>query len=123
METCMNEELKNENEAQEKEYAFKAIMNGKQNSRVWSALSLAAGIISIVFSYFSWFALICGIIAVALAVFSRINLGYFDGIAIAGLITGIFGIVFGLAGVIAYHVLEATGSYDRFISELGKIFG
>lgn len=119
----MNEENKNTNESQEKEYAFKAVIGGNKNSRIWSVVSLVVGIISVIFSYFSWFALICGLVAVALAVFSRITLGYFDGISIAGLIVGIFGVVFGLAGIVASYVLTDGGYYEIFLSELGKIFG
>ena len=119
----MNEENKNTNESQEKEYAFKAVIGGNKNSRIWSVVSLVVGIISVIFSYFSWFALVCGLVAVALAVFSRITLGYFEGISIAGLIVGIFGLVFGAAGIVAYYALSSGGYYETFLAELGNIFG
>ena len=83
------------------DYAFRTVMrNGKPKTMGWSVASLVLGIISVVCCCFGYASLILGVLAIVFSVLSRKALGYFDGLSIAGLILGIFGLVFGLAVVI-----------------------
>ena len=50
---------------------------------------------------------------------AAVALGYFDGIAIAGLIVGIFGIVFGIFGLIFDYMIEHTVYFRVFLMEIG----
>ncbi len=79
------------------EYAYKTVMrNGRPKTLGWSVASLVTGIVSVVCCCLGWVGFI-GIAAIVFAVIARRQLGYFDGMAIAGLILGIFGVVFGFA--------------------------
>ena len=80
----------------------------KPKTMGWSLASMVLGIISVVCCLFGWVGLIFGIVAVALAIVSRINLGYFDKMSVLGLIFGIFGIVFGVA-IIVFNSLVESG--------------
>ena len=90
-------------EKEKKEHS--TVLDGVPRSRGWSVVSFAAGIISIIC------AIICliwqtaalpfvsmgfGVSAILFSILSRHNLGYFDGMAVAGIITGAMGLVFGL---------------------------
>jgi hypothetical protein len=57
--------------------------------------------------------------SIAFAVVSRVNLKYFDGMAIAGLIIGIFGLVFSLT-VLVSMIIVGT---EEFNSIKDKFFG
>ena len=72
---------------------------GAPRSRFFSVASLVIGIVSVLLSFTGWWVIIAGVVAVLIGLCSRKNLKYFDGLSIAGIIFGIFGIVFG-AGVI-----------------------
>ena len=88
----------------------------KYKTRGLSVAALIVGIASVAFCYFGWAGLILGVIAVALSVASRIMLGYFDGMAIAGLILGIFGIVFGGAMLIINTLID-EGKIENFFKK------
>ena len=103
------------------EYAYQTVMNnGRPKTLGWSLASMITGILSVVCCCFGWTGLIFGIAAVVLAVVSRRNLGYFDGMSIAGLILGIFGIVFGVAMIVMLFV--ETEFLESFIEEYNKAF-
>lgn len=89
----------------------------KHKTRGWSVAALIFAIISVFCSFFGWIGLIFGIIAISLSVFSRITLGYFDGICIAGLILGIFGIVFS-GSMIVIDILVESGKINNFLDKL-----
>ena len=78
----------------------------KPKSAVWSVLSLVFGVISVIWGIFGWHGMIFGIIAIAMAVISRIRLGYFDTVTVWGMICGIFGTVFGISRLLFYLVVE-----------------
>lgn len=101
------EEPKVEAEATEGEegYVYKKVLPNKQNRRTWSLASLVLAILSLLLVYFSWISLILGIGAVACALISRKNLGYFDKMTLAGIIIAIFGLVFAVAGLIFIELL------------------
>lgn len=108
-----NNEFKEENQNEEKgspEYAYKSILENSKNSRVWSVASLVAGILSVIFCFLPLLGIIIALFSVALAVISRRVIGYFDGIAIAGLVVGIFGLVFG----VGYSIFDALISNAIF---------
>lgn len=88
----------------------------KYKTRGLSVAALILGIASVALCYFGWVGLILGIIAAALSVASRIILGYFDGMAVAGLILGIFGIVFG-SSMIIIDALIAEGKISNFFNK------
>ena len=89
---------------------YEIFEKSKHKTLGWSVASLAFGIISVLCCFFGWIGLVFGVIAVLLSAISRVSLGFFDGMSIAGLILGIFGIVF--AGVIIAA---------RILIDLGKL--
>ncbi len=80
----------------EEERYYEVMESGKVKTRAFSVISLILGVISILFSFIGWIGFLVGAVAIIFSVISRIKLGYFDSMSIAGLILGIFGAVFGL---------------------------
>lgn len=75
-----------------------------------SVLSLLFAILSVVFfSFFYVGGIICAVLAIILAVVSSKKLGFFDRMALFGLIFGLFGLVFGIFSMI----VDITGILDR----------
>lgn len=89
----------------EDKYAYKNVMNGKKNSRKWSVVSLVLSLLSIALCFVPWLGIILGLAAIGFAIFSRSCIGYFDGFALAGLIIGIFGVVFSVTAIIFKSIL------------------
>ncbi len=89
----------------------------KHKTRGWSVAALIFAIVSVFCSYFGWVGLAFGIIAISLSVVSRVTLRYFDGMCIAGLIIGIFGIVFSTS-MIVIDMLIASGTLDAYLNKL-----
>ena len=87
----------------------------KPKTLAFSIVSLVTGILSIICCCGIWVSLPLGIVAIVFAAVSRKTLGYFDGMAIAGLILGIFGTVIGIM-VIAF----SYGPLSRMLEELIK---
>lgn len=109
-----NNEFKEENKNEEngsQDYAYKSILENNKNSRIWSVASLVAGILSVVFCFLPVLGIIIALFSVALAVISRRVIGYFDSIAIAGLVVGIFGLVFG----VGYSIFDALLANISFL--------
>lgn len=79
---------------------YEVFSKSKSKTMWWSVLSLVFGILSVGLSAFGWVALSLGVLAVVFSVISRVKLGYFDGKTVAGLMLGIFGIVFGIVAVL-----------------------
>ena len=75
-------------------YSFQTIMDIKSRNRGFAIASMIIGIFSILCCCSVWFGFVLGAFAVTLAVTSRVRMGYFDGLAIAGLVLGIIGLVF-----------------------------
>jgi FtsH-binding integral membrane protein len=90
--------------------------NGKKKTLAFSIVSLVTGILSVLCCCFYWVSLPLGIIAIVFAAISRYKLGYFDGMAIAGLILGIFGTVIGTVVII----LSFSPIVHTVISEITK---
>ena len=93
----------------EEERYYEVIEGSKPKTRGFSVASLSLGIISILFSFIGWIGFIVGIAAIAFSVISRIKLGYFDNMSIAGLILGIFGAVFGAFYIIVTLIFGPEG--------------
>ncbi len=93
----------NENE----DYIFMNVTkNGRKKTRGWSIAAMVSGILSVICCVTGYASIILGAIAIVLAIFARRNLGYFDGMAIAGLILGILGFVLGVAIIIAINFVD-----------------
>lgn len=124
MEDRNNENLSEESEKVEKEeFAFKSVLKGTKNSRIYSLISIVSSVISVAFALLSLplVALIFGALGIVFAIISRNNLGYFDNISLWGLIIGIFGVVFSFMSFIFASLLSENESFKNFIeSLLGK---
>ena len=100
-----NEERANEqngnwgnNSSGENEYFYNQTqMPPKPKTLGWSVASMVVGILSVVCCCFGYTGIIFGLGAIILSIVARKSLGYFEGMAIAGLVLGIFGFVFGVA--------------------------
>lgn len=68
------------------------LMPTKGKRRSWSVAALVFGILSIIFSTSVIIGIVIGLIAIGLAVVSRIKLGYFDRLSILALVFGVFGL-------------------------------
>lgn len=90
------------NNISEDEYLYKSVMDGKKKSRIWSLASLIFAIVSLLCCCIPWPGAVLGVLSIIFAVISRLNIGYFDGLAIAGLIVGIFGLVFSVSMMVLY---------------------
>ncbi len=97
-------ESESESNQDKKEDRYYEVFEKSKKSRKWSFISLILGIISILLCGTGIVGIIVGIAAVVFAAVSRFSLGYFDKMAVAGIISGIFGIVFGGA-VIVFELL------------------
>ena len=107
----------------EQDYAFQMLTrNGKPKTRGWAVASMVLGILSVVCCCFGWSGILMGAGAVILAIVSRRNLGYFDGMTIAGLILGIFGFVFG-ATILIYTLTLPPEFWEEYFKELENLPG
>lgn len=96
----MNEFEKETHENSDGEYAYKAVMDGKVKTRLWSIISLALGILSVAFCFIGWLGIAFSVAALVVAIISRKDLGYFNKITLGGIITSIFGLVFSITMLI-----------------------
>ncbi len=113
-------EYNENNQYNNEDFAYHNVnKRGKPKTLGWSLVSMIMGIVAVVCSCFGWAGLVLGLIAVGLAILARIQLGYFDGMAIAGLILGIFGLVFGGFMVIIAYILPPE-YWDSFIDGFYK---
>lgn len=96
-----NEESKasRENNSEGTEYVYKNVIKNKEQRRTWSVVSVVLAALSVILCYFSWVGLVLGVLAIAAALISRKNLGYFDKLTLAGIIIAIFGVVFAITGL------------------------
>ena len=116
----MDENRNNQNgEGKEGEdFLFKTVMDGKEKSRVWSVASIAIAAASLLCCAFPYPAIVLGALAIVFALFSRRNIGYFDGLALVGLIIGIAGIVFGAGGFILSYITEGSDWYKQLLEQM-----
>lgn len=100
----------------EEDYAFRSV-SGRQRTRTWALVSFGFGILSLATVTFGYTSLFFGIFAVILSIISRRNLGYFDGMSVAGLVLGIIGFVFGVA-----YILLVFFAGESFFEGYGQFF-
>ena len=103
------------------DYAFQTLMrNGRPKTIAWSVASLVVGILSVVCCCFGWSGLVLGALAIVFAILSRRDLGYFDGLSIAGLVLGIFGAIFGIAMIVSTFLIpeEFWEEYKKQLDDL-----
>lgn len=96
----------NSEKKDDEERYYEVFDKDKPKYILWSLISAILGGISVICAFFGWGGLIVGIAAVAFAIVSRVNLKYFDKITIAGLILGIFGMVFGMSVIIIGALID-----------------
>ena len=122
----MNEDWNNQyqqNNNNEQEYAFQTLTrNGRPKTLGWSVASMVVGIVSVVCCCFGWSGIVLGIGAVLLSIVSRKTLGYFDGMSIAGLVLGIFGLVFGIAMIAGTYMIPEE-FWEEYYKELENTYG
>ncbi len=101
---------------------FQNVNSGRTRSRAWSVTALVLGIFSILCCCSYLVAGICGVLAIVAAIVSRKNLGYFDGLSVAGLITAIFGLVFVVTGIVVDTLFaeEIEKFTNEFLEEYQK---
>ena len=68
----------------------------KTKSLIWAVLSVVFSVLSLALCFINWVNFALATVGVLLSVVSRIRMGYFHNVAIAGLILGIVGAVFSL---------------------------
>ena len=100
------------------DFLYKTVMDGKEKSRVWSVASIAIAAASLLCCVFPYPAILLGALAIVFALFSRRNIGYFDGLAIFGLIIGIAGIVFGVGGLLLSYITEGSDWYKQLLEQM-----
>lgn len=85
----------------------------------WSAASLVLGILSVVLCCSSFPSLICAALAIVFAIVSRTKKRAFDGMAIAGLVLGMIGVVLGLLFLLCFLEIieEALAEFNALEEE------
>lgn len=94
---------------------------GKKATKAWSIAALVLSIISLLCCCFDWLALGLGVLAIIFSVVSRKSLGYFDGMAVAALVVGIIGSVFGLTSIVMTPIIVNSEFYKQLLEELSKM--
>lgn len=86
------------------------------DSKAFSIVSLVTGILSVLIGCCcnQYIAIILGVVAIVFAALSRKKNGKFSGLAIAGLICGIVGTVFGVLSII----IAQTEFYQKYLDEI-----
>lgn len=78
---------------------FYTLGEGK-HSLIWSVISLATAALSVLLCPFYVVSMILGAVAIGCALISSRTLGFFNKMALVGLIVGIFGFIFGTFSMI-----------------------
>ncbi len=100
------------------DFAYQTVMkDGSPKTKGWSVASLICGILSLICCCLGLASVIFGILAIVFAVISRRNMNYFDGMSVAGLILGIFGIVMGVAMMIVIITPEFWDAFNEAFQE------
>ncbi len=73
----------------------------RSRTRLWSVISLVLAVLSVLLCPVYYVSLVFSILAVGASLFSRRTLGFFDSLAVIGLIVAIFGFVFGISVMVA----------------------
>ena len=102
----MNDNGYNPFEERSEDYLFQTVTGrGRRKTYSWSLVSLICGIISLICCS-GYVGIVLGALAIVFAFVSRKNLGYFDSMAIGGLVLGIIGFVLGIAVLIDIYSMR-----------------
>jgi hypothetical protein len=118
-------EFENNNDFQSSnnEFEYKGNNNfGKPKTMGWSIVAFVAGLVSVICCCLGISGIILGAVAIIASILSRKTLGYFDGLSVAGLILGIFGLVFGIV-FLAAVMLVGDEEFEKYMEEFNKIYG
>ena len=85
---------KNNEGKKSEDLSLKNLIGKKENSRLFSVISLSLAVLSLLLCFLPAVGIILSLLAVVFTIVSRRALGYFEGVAIAGLVVAVFGIVF-----------------------------
>ena len=96
-------EIKEEKEDKEDVRYDEIFDINRPKNRGFSITSMVLGIVSVLCCCLGWTGLIFGAAAIVFAIVSRKSLGYFDGMSIAGLVVGIFGVCFGVLMLVVMY--------------------
>ena len=88
------------------EHIYKSVNTGKQNSRLFSIISLVLSAASVLCCLMPALGILLGLAAIFCGLYSRRNIGYFDGLSVGGIITSIFGVVFSVAVMILLQIIH-----------------
>ena len=114
----MNDNGYNPFEEKQEDYLFQTVTGrGRRKTYGWSLASVICGVISVICCT-GYVGVVLGILAIVFAIVSRKNLGYFDSMAIAGLVLGIIGFVLGIAVVVTILTMDEQQLKDL----LNKLF-
>ena len=92
-------------------YSFRDLTGeDKPGNMLFSWLSLIVAVAAVALSFLPPWSAVVGIVAIVLAILSRLRLGYFDGMTIAGMIISIVAIVFGLLFLLWRELLPGLGA-------------
>ena len=80
----------------------------KSKSLAFAVLSLIFSALSIVLCFVFWLNLAFAALGIIFCVVSRLRMGYFHGISIAGLIVGIIGAIFSLFYIFVFSAIIAS---------------
>ena len=98
------------------DYAYKTVMrNGRHKTYGWSLVSLILGIAGVACSSFGWAGMVFAALAVVFSLIAKRNLGYFNGMAVAGLVLGIFGFVCSV-GILVLIELIPPEYFEEFFA-------
>lgn len=94
------------------DYLFQTVTGrGRRKTYSWSLAAMICGIISVICCT-GYVGIVLGALAIIFAIVSRKNLGYFDSMAIAGLVLGIIGFILGVAVIIAIYTMDEAQLED-----------
>ncbi len=94
-----------DNPSEKPEYAYQNVVGDRRNTRLFSILSLVISAISVLCCLFPVAGITLGALALGLGIYSRVNIGYFDGLSLGGIITSIFGVVFSVTMIFILQII------------------
>ncbi|MBQ7314806.1 MAG: DUF4190 domain-containing protein [Clostridia bacterium] len=109
---------------QENRYTYEAVKLdlGKPKTKAFSIVSLITGIVSLISCCTMVLPVICGVLAIVFAIVAKKHLGYFDTMALLGLIFGIFGFLFGVVILIGIVTLSLDETFWEMIEEIEQSY-
>ena len=110
-------------EENKEDYLFQTVTGrGRNKTYVWSLAAVIAGVLALVFSCLIYAGLIFCVLAVVFALISIKNLGFFDRMAITGLILGIIGAVIGATLLITFMSMSEE-DLQKLIDSMEQLEG